>query len=75
MQRHQRRPGKKIFAASTTAFKLHLRQELNNIVQRDMMATDYTTNNKENCDGYINVIVDVERMVQVCLGDLAQRYG
>ena len=57
---------RKIFAASTTTCKLQLRQELNNIQQRDM-----------SCDalGSINVMVDEEEMVQICLGGLAPRYG
>ena len=56
---------KKIFAASTTTRKLQLRQELNNIRQRDMSVTDYTTKIKEICDalGSINVTVDEEEMV------------
>ena len=68
---------KKIFAASTTARKLQLRQELNNIRQRDMTVTDYTTKIKEICDalGSINMTVDEDEMVQICLGGLAQRYG
>ena len=67
---------KKIFAASTTARKLQLRQELNNIRQRDMSVTDYTTKVKEICDalGSINVTVDEDEMAQICLVGLAQRY-
>ena len=68
---------KKIFEASTTARKLQLKQELNSIQQRDMSVTDYTTKVKEICDalGSINVTVDEDKMVQICLGGLAQRYG
>mgnify|MGYP002775570664 CR=1 FL=1 len=68
---------RKIFAASTTTRKLQLRQELNNIRQRDMSVTDYTTKIKQICDalGSINVTVDEDEMVQICLGGLAQRYG
>ena len=66
------------FAASTTARKLQLRQELNNIQQRDnvMSVTDYTTKVKEICDalGSINVTLDEEEMIQICLSGLAQRY-
>ena len=52
-------------------------QELNSIPQRDMSVTDYTTKVKEICDalGSINVTVDADEMVQICLGGLAQRYG
>ena len=51
-------------------------QELNSILQRDMLVTDYTTKVKEICDalGFINVIVDEDEMVQICLGGLVQRY-
>ena len=68
---------RKIFAASTTARKLQLRQELNNIPQRDILVTNYTTKVKEICDalGSINVTVNEDEMVQICLGGLAQRYG
>ena len=56
---------RKIFAASTTTRKLQLRQELNNIRQRDMSVTDYTTKIKEIYDalGSINVTVDKDEMV------------
>ena len=68
---------KKIFSASTTAQKLQLWQELNNVRQKDMLVTDYTTKIKEICDalGSINVTVDEDEMLQICLGGLAQRYG
>ena len=65
---------KKIFTAST---KLQLRQELNNIRQEDMSMTDYTLRIKDLCDslGSINVAVDDDEMVHICLGSLAQKYG
>ena len=68
---------KKIFAASTTTRKLQLHQELNNIRQRDMIVTDYTTKIKEIFDalGSINVTVDEDEMVHICHSRLAQRYG
>ena len=68
---------KKIFEASTTARKLQLKQELNSIQQRDMSVTDYTTKVKEICDtlGSVNVTVDEDEMVQICLGGLTQRQG
>ena len=58
------------------ARRLQLRQELNNIRQRDMSITDYTTKVKEIFDtlGSINVTVDEDEMVQIYLGGLAQRY-
>ena len=68
---------KKIFSTNTTTRKLQLRQELNNIQQRDMSITSYTLKIKELCDslGSISVNVDDEEMVQICLGDLAPRFG
>ena len=65
-------PEKK-FAASTTTRKLQLRQELKSIRQRDMSVTDYTNKVKEICDalGSINVTVDADEMVQICLDGLA----
>ena len=67
----------KIFAANTTARKLQLRQELNNIQQRDMSITSYTLKIKELCDslGSISVNVDDNEMVQICLGSLAPRFS
>ena len=67
---------KKIFATSTTTQRLQLRQELNNIWQRNMSITYYTTKVKEICEalGLINVTVDEDVMVHICLGCLAQRY-
>ena len=66
---------KKIFATNTTAHKLQLRQELNNIQQKDMSVSDYTAKIKSICDslGSININIDEDEMVQVCLGGLAQR--
>ena len=54
-----------IFAASTMARKLQLRQELNSIRKRDMLVTDYTTKIKKICDalGSIDVTVDKDEMV------------
>ena len=65
---------KKIFAANTTARKLLLRQELNNIRIKDMFVLDYTINIKIICHslGSVNINVDKDEMVQVCLGSLAQ---
>ena len=69
-----------IFAASTKAQELQLRQELisirqelNSIRQRDMLVTDYTTKIKEICDalGSINITIDEGQMVQIGLGGLA----
>ena len=68
---------KKIFVASTTAKKLQLRQELSNVRQRDMSVADYTSRIKDICDSLasINVNVEEEEMVQVCLGGLAHKFG
>ena len=64
---------KKILAANTSARKLQLRQELNNIRQKDMFVSDYTAKIKSICDslGSINFNIDKDEMVQVCLGGLA----
>ena len=66
---------KKIFATSMTVRKLQLRQEPSNFRQRDMSVADYTSKIKEICDllGSINVTTE-EDEVQVCLGDLAQKF-
>ena len=42
-----------------------------------MSVTDYTTKINEICNvlGSINVTVDKDEMVQICLSGLAQRYG
>ena len=42
-----------------------------------MSVTDYITKVKEICDalGSINVTVDEDEMVQICLEGLTQRYG
>ena len=63
---------KKIFAASTTVRKLQLRQELSNVRQRDMSVVDYTSKIKEIYDslGSMNVMVEENEMVQVCLREL-----
>ena len=69
---------KKIFAANTTTHKLQLRQELNNIQQKDVPVSDCTAKIKSICDslGSINIFnVDEEEMVQVCLGDVVQRFN
>ena len=59
------------------AKKLQLRQELNNIREKDMLVTNYTTKIKEICDalGSIKVTMDEDEIVQICLGDLTQWYG
>ena len=61
---------KRIFDANTTARKLQLRQN-------DMSVSDYTAKIKSICDslGSININVDEDEMVQVCLGGLIQRFN
>ena len=63
---------KKIFAANMAARKLQLRQELINIQQKDLSITNYTLKIKELCDslGSINVNIDDDEMVQICLSVL-----
>ena len=67
---------KKVFAASIMARKLQLRQDLNNIQQRDMLVADYTSKIKDICDslGSTNVALEEDKMVQICLGGLKQRF-
>ena len=62
---------KKIFPANTTARKLQLHRELNSIQQSDMSIDNYTLKIKELCDslGSINVNIDDDEMVQICLND------
>ena len=64
---------KRVFATNTTTRKLQLKQELNNVRQGDMSLIDYTTKIKEIYDllDSINVTVDEDEMVQICLGGLA----
>ena len=51
---------KKIFAASTIARKLQLRQELSNVRQRDMTVVDYTSKIKDICDSVASIDVNIE---------------
>ena len=65
---------KKLFPANTSTRKLQPQKELNNIRQNDMSVSDYTAKINNICDSLdsINVNVDKDEMVQVCLGGLAQ---
>ena len=67
---------KKIFAANTMTHKLQFCQELNNVQQRDMSITRYTLKTKGLCDSLcsINVNVEDDEIVQICLGGLAPRF-
>ena len=67
---------KTIMATGTSARNLKLQQELNNIRQKDMSVIDYTTKIKKIYDtmGSINVTVEEDEMVQICLRGLAYRY-
>ena len=60
-----------------TARKLQLCQELNNIQQRDISIDNYTLKIKELCDALrsINVNIDDNEMVQICLSGLTPRFG
>jgi hypothetical protein len=68
---------KKIFAASTTARKLQLQQELSNLRQRDLSVADYTLKINEIYDSLasIDVNIDESEKVQICLGGLASKFG
>ena len=67
---------KKNFATYTTTRKPQLRQDLKNIRQKYMSVTDYTAKIKSICNslGSININVNEDKIVQVCLGGLAQRF-
>ena len=67
---------KKISAANMTTRKLQLWQELNNIQQKDMSLSDYTAKIQSifNSLSSINVNIEEDKMAQVCLGSLAQRF-
>ena len=67
----------KILATNTSAHKLQLRQELNNIKQKEIFVSDYTAKVKSICDslGSINVNINEDKMVQVCAGGLAQQFN
>ena len=67
---------KKIFVVNTTATKLQLRQESNNIQQRDMSIGSYTLTIKKRCNSLrlINVKIYDDEMAQVCLGGLTPRF-
>ena len=58
------------------ARKLELLQELNNIQQKYMFVSDYTAKIKSICDLLcsININIDEDEMVQVCLGGLTQQF-
>jgi hypothetical protein len=68
---------KKVFAASTTARKLQLRQELSNLRQRDLSVADYTLKISEIYESLASVDVDIDdsEKVQICLGGLASKFG
>ena len=67
---------KKVIAVSTTARKLQLRQVLNNVGQKDLCVTNYTTRIKDIYDSLasINVIIKDDEMVQACLSGLASKF-
>ena len=56
---------KKIFAASTTARKLQLRQELSNLRQRNLSVADYTSKIKDICDSLASIEVNIEESEMV----------
>ena len=58
--------------ANKATRNLELQHDLNNIQQRDISITDYTLKIKEVCDALrsINVIIDDNEMVQICLDGL-----
>ena len=69
---------KKIFAANSVARKLQLRHKLKNLQQRNMSISSYTLKKiKELRDALrsINVIIDDDEMVQICLASLVPWFG
>jgi hypothetical protein len=68
---------KKVFAASTMARKLQLRQELSNLRQRDLSVADYTLKISEICKSLASVDVNIDdsEKVHICLGGLASKFG
>jgi hypothetical protein len=68
---------KKVFATSTTARKLQLRQELSNLQQRNLSVADYTLKINEICESLASVDVNIDdsEKVQICLGGLASKFG
>ena len=67
---------KKIFAANTTTRKCQLHQELNNIQYKDISMSSYTLKIKEMCNSLepINVDIDDDETVQICLDSLTPRF-
>ena len=51
---------KNILAASTTARKLQLQQELSNLRQRDLSVVDYTSKIKDIRDSLASIDVNIE---------------
>ena len=64
----------KNLCANATAYKVQLQQELNNIRQKDMSVSNYTSKIKNVYDSLssINIHIEEEEMVQVCLGGLVE---
>ena len=67
---------KRVFTASTTIRKMQLRQEFSNVRQKDLSVANYIARIKEICDslGSINMTVEEDKMVQVCLRGLVSRF-
>jgi hypothetical protein len=67
---------KKIFAASTMARKLQLRQERSNLRQQDLSVADYTLKINEICDSLASIDVNIDEIekVQICLRGLASKF-
>ena len=51
---------KKIFTASTTVRKLQLRQELNNVRQKDLSVANYMAQIKKICDSLASINMTIE---------------
>ena len=67
---------KQIFSTTMTVKKLQLKEELSNARQKDQSVADYMARIKEICDSLasINVTIEEDEMVQICLGGLASKF-
>ena len=68
---------KKIFATSTITKNIQLRHDLSKVRQRDKSVVDNTSKIKKIYDSLtsINVNVEEDKMVHVCLRGLASKFG
>ena len=65
-----------MFATNTRAKKIQLKNELNIVERKNMSVNDYTLKIKSICESLasINVIVDDDDKIEVCLRGLGPQY-